>query len=283
MAETIWPCPRETPRLSRASQQRPPGRPAPGTFAITCAARAADPGRPGYVCHHVRGTAARSPAPGTLPSRARPRPPGRPAPGTFAITCAATAARQAEPAHGDFLIECPGHRQPEAAAPGLSRPTGMRGPAAAALLTMASRRHPRLSRPFASATGRGETRGFHMVAIAVGRAPDLPDSTSGFDSHPVLQPTTGTLRTSPRCLWSGPFLRPRLGLRPRRRDPSPGSRVDAQIVVEVWRGGVGLLRLLERQPERVVDHLPAGLVGPVDEGDRDPEAPARPVRPIRWT
>ena len=35
------------------------------------------------------------------------------------------------------------------------------------------------------------------------------------------------------------------------------------------RGRVGLLRLVERQVERLVDHLPAVQVGPVDERDRD--------------
>ena len=47
----------------------------------------------------------------------------------------------------------------------------------------------------------------------------------------------------------------------------PGG--DALVVVEVLGGGVGLLRLVERQVERLVDHLPAVQVRPVDEGDRD--------------
>ena len=52
-------------------------------------------------------------------------------------------------------------------------------------------------------------------------------------------------------------------------DPALGARRDALVVEEVLGGRVGLLRLLERQVQRLVDHLPAVQVGPVDEGDRD--------------
>ena len=54
-----------------------------------------------------------------------------------------------------------------------------------------------------------------------------------------------------------------------RDDPALGARRDALVVPEVLGGGVGLLRLVEGQVERLVDHLPAVQVRPVDEGDRD--------------
>ena len=55
----------------------------------------------------------------------------------------------------------------------------------------------------------------------------------------------------------------------RQRHQTPGDRaVDALVVEQVLRGRVRLLRLRERQTEGVVDHLPPGHVGPVDEGDR---------------
>ena len=40
-------------------------------------------------------------------------------------------------------------------------------------------------------------------------------------------------------------------------DPALGARRDALVVEQVLGGGVGLLRLVERQVERLVDHLPA--------------------------
>src|SRR5204862_6077692 len=40
-------------------------------------------------------------------------------------------------------------------------------------------------------------------------------------------------------------------------DPAQGVGRDAEVVVEVLGGGVGLLRLVERQVQRLVDHLPA--------------------------
>src|SRR4029077_13647716 len=51
-------------------------------------------------------------------------------------------------------------------------------------------------------------------------------------------------------------------------DPALGVRRDALVVVEVLGGRVGLRRVLERQVQRLVDHLPAVQVRPVDEGDR---------------
>ena len=52
-------------------------------------------------------------------------------------------------------------------------------------------------------------------------------------------------------------------------DPALGARRDALVVPEVLGGRVGLLRLVEGQVERLVDHLPAVQVRPVDERDRD--------------
>ena len=52
-------------------------------------------------------------------------------------------------------------------------------------------------------------------------------------------------------------------------DAALGAGRDAEVVEEVLGGRVGLLRLVEGQVERLVDHLPAVEVGPVHEGDRD--------------
>src|SRR5262249_42497065 len=54
----------------------------------------------------------------------------------------------------------------------------------------------------------------------------------------------------------------------RRRDPALRIRRDALVVEQVLAGRVRLLRLFVRQVESVVDDLPAGHVGPVDERDR---------------
>ena len=62
-------------------------------------------------------------------------------------------------------------------------------------------------------------------------------------------------------------------------DPPLGGRVDAQVVEQVLRGRVRLLRLLEGQPQRVVDDLPPRPVGPVHEGDRDPGGARTPGAP----
>ena len=55
----------------------------------------------------------------------------------------------------------------------------------------------------------------------------------------------------------------------RRPHPALGVGGDALVVVEVLAGRVGLLRLVVRQVERLVDDLPARQVGPVDERDGD--------------
>ncbi len=61
----------------------------------------------------------------------------------------------------------------------------------------------------------------------------------------------------------------RLALDRGRVDDAPlRARRDALVVVQVLGRRVGLLRLVERQVERLVDHLPAVDVRPVDEGDR---------------
>ena len=96
----------------------------------------------------------------------------------------------------------------------------------------------------------------------------------GVDGHTVAQPATVALTL--RSLAFGPRSPRLLGILVHRlgwHDPALGGRVDAEVVVKVRRGGVGLFRLLEGQVERGVDHLPAGLVGPVHEGDRDAGGP----------
>ena len=104
-------------------------------------------------------------------------------------------------------------------------------PAAAA----ARRRRPARRRGCASATASRRAR--HGRRSAAGRP---PSSLRGFGS-------TG----------AGSTMRPLV----------PGR--DAEVVEEVLGGRVGLLRLVEGQVERLVDHLPAVQVGPVDERDRD--------------
>src|SRR6185295_3959295 len=52
-------------------------------------------------------------------------------------------------------------------------------------------------------------------------------------------------------------------------DAALGARRDAEVLEEVLGRGVRLLRLVERQVQRLVDHLPAVEVRPVDERDRD--------------
>src|SRR5690606_3238431 len=53
-----------------------------------------------------------------------------------------------------------------------------------------------------------------------------------------------------------------------RDDPPLGALRDALVGEQVRGGRVGLDRLVEGQVERLVDQLPPGQVGPVDEGDR---------------
>ncbi|MPM16686.1 hypothetical protein SDC9_63067 [bioreactor metagenome] len=56
---------------------------------------------------------------------------------------------------------------------------------------------------------------------------------------------------------------------PRRADLTGGLRVDLELAEQVVRGGIGLLRIGQVEGEGLVDHLPPGDVGPVDQSDRD--------------
>src|SRR5690606_30056382 len=57
------------------------------------------------------------------------------------------------------------------------------------------------------------------------------------------------------------------------RQHTLGALGDAELGVDVRRGGVGLLGLREGQAERRVDHLPAGQLLPLHERDRYARAP----------
>src|SRR5437763_136918 len=69
-----------------------------------------------------------------------------------------------------------------------------------------------------------------------------------------------------------------LGVQPRAdplraREPAGGTGRDAQVAVKVVRGGVGLDRLVDAEPEVVTDHLPTRDLVPVDERDGHALAP----------